>query len=213
MRSGKIKTLESLYEQLYILYKGVFRFCQKCKDPCCYGYVWLLEEEASKLYKKGAPIIEINNSVNFIHSFPSKNGKILLNQIKPPCALSKGGKCSIYKDRPLVCRFYPIDIRKRGNMFYLVIHKECPFIRKSAFLDKTTSLIYDVEQRLLKRILDTFERASELSNYPLGKESKSDYIRLLKIKKDKGGELRMSKCKAVLDSKKVKTIKVKSKKK
>lgn len=207
------KTLKSLYRYLDTLYKGVLRFCQKCKDPCCYGYVWLLKEEASRLYKKGVPIIEINDNINFIYSFRSKNGKILLNQIKPPCVLSKKGKCSIYKDRPLACRLYPIDIRKEGDTFYLVIHKECLFINEPAFLDKTISLIYAVKQQLLKRILNSFERANELSYYPLGKEPKSDYIKLLKIGKDKGGELRMSKCKAVLDSKKVKSIKVNLKKK
>lgn len=209
----KTKTLKSLYRHLDALYKGVWRFCQKCKDPCCYGYIWLLEKEAGNLYKKGVPIIEINKSVNFIHSFPSKNGKILVNQIKPPCILSKKEKCSIYKNRPLVCRLYPIDIKKQAGIFYFVIHKECPSIKKPEFFDKTVSLMYDVEQKLLKRILNTFERANELSDYPLGKESKSDYIKLLKVWRDKGGELKMSKCKAVLDSKKVKSIKVKSKKK
>jgi len=212
MRSGKIKTLKSLYKHLDILYKGVLRYCQKCKDPCCYGYVWLLREEASGLYGKGVPTIEINNKVNFIHSFPSKNSKILLNQIKPPCVLSKKSKCSIYKDRPLVCRFYPVDIRKQGESFYIVLHKECCFIKTPYFLDKIILLFYNLDTKLLKEIIDTFKIADSLSYYPFEKESKSDYIKILRICME-GGEIEMSKCKAVLDSKKVKSIKVKSKKK
>lgn len=207
----KIKTLKSLYRQLDTLYKGILPSCQKCKD-CCYGYVWLLEEEANRLYKKRVPIIEINNSINFIHSFPSRKGKILLNQIKPPCILNRKGKCSIYKDRPLACRLYPIGIRKKGSVFYVIIHKNC-LLKTSSLFDKIVSIVYSLENGLGKQILAIFDKVNGLSDYPLGKELESDYIKLIKVWENKGGELRMSKCKAVLDSKKVKSIRVKAKKK
>lgn len=209
----KIKTIKSLYRHLDTLYEGVLKFCPKCKDPCCYGYVWLLKKEACRLYKKGVPLVEINNNVNFIHSFPSKNGKILVNQVKPPCILSIKGKCFIYKDRPLNCRFYPIDIRKRGENFYIVFHKECSFIKTPRFLDKAVSLFYNLDKELFRKIIDTFREVDNLSYFPFGKESPSDYLKILEVSTKKGGGIEMSKCKAVLDSKKVKSIKVKSRKK
>lgn len=204
----KIKTLTSLYHHLDILYKKILNFCQKCKDPCCYGYVWLLEEEANRLSKKGVKIIEVNNAINFLHSFPVKNNKIILDRIKPPCVLSKNRQCVIYGNRPLFCRLYPIDIKKRGEDFYIILHKECLFIKTPHFLDNVIALFYNLDKELLGNIVGTFRVVDYLSSYPLGKEKPNSYIRVLKIKKQ-GGEIEMSKCKAVLDSEKVKVIRVK----
>ncbi len=39
--------------------------------------------------------------------------------------LKKDGKCSIYSNRPIDCRLFPIHIQKIGSKFYWIINKKC----------------------------------------------------------------------------------------
>ena len=49
------------------------------------------------------------------------------------CIFLKGNLCSIYNVRPLVCRFYPFQLRSIGSNRYVFTYtKECPGIGKGA---------------------------------------------------------------------------------
>lgn len=216
----KFKTLNKLYRELEKLYKGIYKFCKVCKEEDCKGYVWLLPEELKRFIERKIPLIEVNRRINFINSFSRKNGIINVEEVKPPCIFRRyNGKCSIYMLRPLVCRLYPLDFRSLGNKIYIVLHTDCLFVKKliktkniKEFRNEVLNIFYNCTKELLKKILKEYELVDSISKYP--KDYKhNDYIKLLKVINFKKENKNMSKCKAVLDSKKIKELRVKSKSK
>lgn len=210
----KINKLKDLYQELNKLYTNIGFYCQKCRYEDCQGYVWLLDEEPNKLKKKGVTIVRVNNELAFLDSFKrTKNNELDLNVISPPCKLkNKDGTCSIYNNRPFICRFYPLDLKILDNKYFIVLHKNCLYIeylcknsQLEEFVNKVELILNNTDKKLLKSIFDYYKKVDNITNdYNNNNEI---YIKLFKITKG----VCMSKCKAVLDSEKVEEIKVESK--
>lgn len=52
------------------------------------------------------------------------------------CVFLDGNRCSIYAIRPLVCRFYPVWLRKEGSTHTFGITDDCPGLGKGKRLDR-----------------------------------------------------------------------------
>ncbi|KKR52903.1 MAG: hypothetical protein UT91_C0037G0007 [Parcubacteria group bacterium GW2011_GWA2_40_23] len=153
--------------------------CANCQDPDCVGYVWLLKEEADSLYELGVPIIEINDGPCFIHSFPQAlGGGIDFSYRYPPCnQLCQGTRrCSIYENRPLVCRLYPLALEMQPNgMVMWVLHQDCEFVRRQKRLGLLTDfeevarrVLSRIPQVVLTKLVITYRAVYDISLFPDG---------------------------------------------
>ncbi|NIQ33341.1 MAG: hypothetical protein GTN80_06835, partial [Nitrososphaeria archaeon] len=52
------------------------------------------------------------------------------------CVFLKGNLCSIYRFRPLICRFYPFQVKLTNNKYVFTHTGECPGIGKGRNLKK-----------------------------------------------------------------------------
>lgn len=166
--------LHKLYLELNFLYRDIRSVCVACQDHDCEGYVWLLKEEASALYDLNIPIVEINESTFFIHSFEEVDGVISIEKPKPPCRLRQNGLCSIYDSRPLVCRIYPVGLVTVSDEIMLVLHKDCKFSRdikdeaKTVFIAQAIEILKKTPNDLLDEIMDTYRKVDAISAFPEG---------------------------------------------
>lgn len=177
-----IESLTLLYKQLDVLYRGIEEDCRVCKDPDCMGYVWLLREEANRLYDRGVPLVQVNNGPTFIHSFPvTSEGIPKLSEKYPPCSqlCTDSRRCSIYEDRPLVCRLYPLGLETTtdGKVVW-VLHLDCLHIRRlqergllPGFKGRARSLIDGISPQLLVEILETYQAVDAISAFPEGENN------------------------------------------
>ncbi|MEM3405955.1 MAG: hypothetical protein QW117_03230 [Candidatus Pacearchaeota archaeon] len=109
------------------IFPGISKVCKNC-NICCRTYGWLLEEEAKKFYKRGYPIINLNNSIFCIDSFKrDKKGNLILNKI-PRCRFYKKKKCLINKNKPLDCKLFPIKVRFNEDDCFLGLSLGCKYI-------------------------------------------------------------------------------------
>lgn len=179
-----IHSLSELSHRLDLLYGDITQWCDVCTDKDCGGTVWLLPEEAEKLYEMGVPIAEINDGIFFIHSFPQAGKRIIVDQPNFPCILRKSKRCSIYSERPLVCRLYPVGFAiEQGNTF-LVLYEGCLFLRElredlPIFIEKVKRLFRDLDKELLYLLTRTYSAAESISKYPSGSLR---YIKLLELR-------------------------------
>jgi len=74
--------------------------------------------------------IEVSGAEPYIYEMrKTRDGK---------CLFLKDNRCTIYRVRPLICRFYPFELRNLGNNRYIFSHtNQCPGIGKGPQL-KTT---------------------------------------------------------------------------
>lgn len=167
--------LLDLYAQLDTLYRGIFdSVCASCTDHDCEGYIWLLPEEEAALLDAGIPVVEINGNAWFIHSFPEEDGRLIIDQPKPPCILREGKKCSVYNLRPLVCRMYPVGLVTHDGKVSLVLHEDCAFTRcqdeqaKARFIREVSAVFQGLAPELTHRILKCYLDVDEVSVLPDG---------------------------------------------
>jgi Fe-S-cluster containining protein len=68
------------------------------------------------------------------------------------CVFLKGNLCSIYEIRPLICMFYPFELKEvRSNRCIFAYTDECPTIGKGRQLKR------GYFERLFKKIMETME--------------------------------------------------------
>lgn len=170
-----INTLEELYSALDSLYSNIINICTYCPDHDCEGYVWLLDQESNSLYNSGISVVEVNENIHFIHSFPEEEGMVRVDVLRPPCRLrSDNGQCSIYNSRPLVCRMYPVNILTHENKVCLVLMHDCQYSRqlegteKSRFVDRILTIFRNTSAAILLDILQTYRRVDNISAFPDG---------------------------------------------
>lgn len=178
-----IDSMEKLSRRLDVLYRGISPVCRVCNYKDCQGFVWLLPEEAERLRKRDVPILEVNKKILFIHSFPEKNGEIVVDERGFPCLLCKSKRCTVHSTRPLVCRLYPIGFATEGKRIFVVLHQDCLFVRKladgtPAFERAVEMLFADIDARLLSRIVRTYSEVENIAAYPVGR---SDYVKLFEV--------------------------------
>lgn len=111
----KSNTLKELYE----ITNGVSNklvHCDGCTKCCESGLVYVLFEEISHLSSIGVPLIKIEG----IHYIKRKS--------RGECSMldKQHSKCSIYEDRPLSCRLFPLDLFSRNGKSQWGIYDYCP---------------------------------------------------------------------------------------
>lgn len=167
-----INTLNELYSAFDSLFKGIEKDCDKCGYSRCLGYVWLLPQEADRLIEEGLEVLQVNESLFFINSFPVVERKIHIEQFKPECLFLNMGCCGIYNQRPLSCRMYPLSFSIRGDKLQLVLHLDCLYSRHrmNCRVFKRSSLIIfqETEKDLLREITETYRGVSAISKFPRG---------------------------------------------
>jgi Fe-S-cluster containining protein len=113
--------------------------CNRC-GLCCGDtehktrHILLLESEAESTSAETAlPIedfaIENSSTPPYIYEMKKPEGK---------CSFLKNNQCTIYETRPLICRFYPFELKfdqdKKTHVFKYTL--ECPTINKGKALSK-----------------------------------------------------------------------------
>jgi Fe-S-cluster containining protein len=177
-----IKTLPQFYAALDRLYRDIEQDCHDCKDLDCMGYIWLLEEEANRLYEQGIPLVQINNGPTFIHSFPSTpEGKLDVSVRYPLCSqLCTGSRqCSIHSDRPMVCHLYPLGLETASNgTVAWVLHLDCLHVRRmknrnslSEFEQRAIRIINNLSPELLDEIARAYDAVDAISSFPYGENN------------------------------------------
>jgi uncharacterized protein len=95
--------------------------CRGCTS-CCEkgGLVYVRDDELPRLKKKSVPIVAIDG-LSFIRR--KKDGSC-------PMLDRTNQKCSIYADRPLCCRLFPLDVLAAAGRLKWAISGLCPERRK-----------------------------------------------------------------------------------
>jgi Fe-S-cluster containining protein len=81
----------------------------------------VLPEEKVKLESLGVPIVTVNG-VYFIQR--AEGGAC-------PMLSKEGRRCTIYEERPICCRLYPIDLLNRKGAIEWALYEYCPIERKT----------------------------------------------------------------------------------
>jgi Fe-S-cluster containining protein len=169
-----IKDLHELHVEIDKLYKDIIRVCSSCKDHDCEGYIWLIPSEVQVLCKTGAEVVEINDNCCFLNPFDNPRPEDF-EQMKPKCRLRKKGLCSIYENRPFVCRIYPVGFFSGSDgEIQLVVHLDCEFIRGmekerlEAFCSAVAEVFDNLSDELRDGIATTYSAVDEISKYPDG---------------------------------------------
>ncbi|MEI6304748.1 MAG: radical SAM protein [Candidatus Taylorbacteria bacterium] len=174
-----IETLPQLYDVLGELYPRMELDCRECSDPDCMGYVWLLKKEAAHLYEQGVPLVQVNNGPTFIHSFPvTAQGVPDLSIRYPPCSqlCTDSRRCSIYKDRPLACRLYPLGLETEADgTIVWALHLDCLHVRRleergllPELECRVLKIIDEISPKLLEEIVETYRAVDAISSFPDG---------------------------------------------
>jgi Fe-S-cluster containining protein len=75
------------------------------------------------------------------------------------CMFLKDNGCTIYQMRPLICRFYPFELRSNNcNEYVFAFTEECPSIGKGVGLEK------DYFERLFKNAMRLMRENSETTS-------------------------------------------------
>lgn len=113
--------------------KNVRFICEKCA-LCCgdtkekVRYILLLNVEAERIAKKTS-----KNIWEFAEKVESAQPYVYLmrKNYEGKCVFLKDGLCSIYRIRPLICKFYPFQLENAKNgKFKFTYTSECPNIGK-----------------------------------------------------------------------------------
>jgi Fe-S-cluster containining protein len=108
-----------------------------------------LKNEAEKIsLQAGQPIacfsVEVNGKHPYVYEMKkSSEGK---------CVFLKNNQCSIYSSRPLICMFYPFELKfnenKESHDFEFTV--ECPGVNQGKLLDKADfKRLFDIAQERL----------------------------------------------------------------
>lgn len=113
--------------------------CNRC-GRCCgdtedtVRHVLLLKSDTNRISKETS--LDVHEFADEIVGFEP-----YIYEMKKPedgkCFFLKNNRCTIYEFRPLICRFYPFELRNLGNDRYSFAYtNDCPGIGNSSHLDK-----------------------------------------------------------------------------
>ena len=145
------KKLAEAYKLIDRLFPDISKACKNC-NTCCKTYGWLLKQEAEEFSEKGYPAVEINKNLYCFDSFiRDEKDKRIFDQI-PRCSFYRKGKCSIYNERPLDCRLYPIKVKFRQGKAIIGLSLGCKYI---------SSLVEKEREQLCYNIVKFFRKAPQ----------------------------------------------------
>jgi Fe-S-cluster containining protein len=118
--TSPLKVNKEAEETVRMLFSELLK-CQEC-GKCCnsfwFSVVPLYQSDYEKLvYHTKIPVEDIQKMTK-LTSFQGK-GVVCLKQ---PCGFLKDSKCSIYSNRPIVCKYFPMMIEKE----VIKINVSCP---------------------------------------------------------------------------------------
>ena len=142
-------------EKLRFSYPKNVRFkCERCA-LCCgdtkdrVRSILLLRIEAERISQKTLKSVDdfaekIEGFEPYVYRMKkTKNGK---------CVFLKDNLCSMYQIRPLICMFYPFELKEVGSNGYIFAYTdECPAIGNGPKLKR------GYFERLFKKIMETME--------------------------------------------------------
>jgi Fe-S-cluster containining protein len=127
--------------------------CRDCIKCCETGIVYVMLEEKERLRSIGVPLIEIDG-VHFIKR--KRDGSC-------PMLDKENKRCTIYENRPMCCRAFPLDIFSRRNKLEWAVYTYCPIDRVIPTIEKNgkpeidleviTFLTASLEQHLSEKVL------------------------------------------------------------
>lgn len=128
-----------------------FGSCSNCEANCCDGrkgtiYSQILKEEFENVYKN-FPILFIFGDLGYTKPV------VLLTNGKDFCCYQKNYMCTIYENRPTVCRTYPLS-PNLDNQIYIDI--TCPEVNKEKNLDKQKVEPLNTQHEILKNYQDKY---------------------------------------------------------
>lgn len=132
MKMNNLKSSFQLSKYRFIYPNEIIWKCQQCTLCCKDSYnhvrrIKLLKQESISLSRKiNIPIEQFATPTFdkiYSHEILKNNGK---------CIFLKNNFCKIYNNRPLVCQFYPFEMKSFENDVYQIIFsgKECTSIDK-----------------------------------------------------------------------------------
>jgi Fe-S-cluster containining protein len=151
--------------------------CAGCTKCCEKGIAYVLPEEQSRLESMDVPLIEIDG-VSFIKRKNDGSCSMLDKENR---------RCSIYEDRPLCCRAFPLDIFSRRGHLEWGVYTYCPTDRlipitragNKVALDHDVAvyLTSALEKHLTQDVLRFVEREDKIvSQVEILDEHKNDYV-------------------------------------
>ena len=138
--------------------------CNKC-SMCCKkgGLVYLMDEETTYLKALNVPILKIGG-IRFIKR--KKNGF---------CPMLIDEKCSIYSNRPLCCRLFPLDIIYFNDKLCWAISNMCPEDNKRFEINQGLSskmgfgsisrIVSFLNLHINKKLIKYFKKKEMVSQY------------------------------------------------
>jgi len=141
---------------LIVIPDGIRFLCTRC-GICCGDTdthkrkVRMTSNEATRLSKKlGLAVEEFANEVEPGTAFPYQ----MIKRQDGACVFLNHDQCSIYDDRPLVCKCYPFSIQEVSPNLYVFEPnlEECPGIGEDGELRR------DFFEKLLDEALREFQR-------------------------------------------------------
>lgn len=147
-------------------YDTYFGSCENCEAHCCkgsYGTIFsqILKEEFETIYKH-FPILFIFGSLNFVKPV------ILLSNGFDDCIYLKNNICTIYENRPKVCKTYPLSPNIDD---FIYIDSSCPQIKKG---ENKLNLDDEIFKNYSQKYIDT--------HFEFEKLSKNNFEALFSIK-------------------------------
>ncbi len=130
-----------LIEKKDFSYPNNLRFrCTKC-GICCgdtkerHRNIFLLRKEAEKIARE---------ALKPIHDFAVKSDEMkpyyykMKKEENGKCVFLKNERCTIYPIRPLICRFYPFELKVMNkNKYKFHYTDECPGLNKGRLLSES----------------------------------------------------------------------------
>jgi Fe-S-cluster containining protein len=127
---------------LEFTYPHNLRFeCNKCA-LCCGDTkdktrcILLLDSEIKEIVEKTAmPIIKFSREINGKNPYKREMNK----NPQGKCVFLKDNACTIYNFRPLICRFYPFELKFKDSQgtYEFTVTQECPMLNEGKELNET----------------------------------------------------------------------------
>jgi len=153
--------------EIYKIFEEIdFSECNGC-SKCCF-FPWLLKEEYDPHLENFGMNVKQIESTAFIMDFTA-------------CKFAECDRCHLYKDRPLDCRLFPLDIIEENGQYWWCIFTICPVhleIRK-----KLIPLIPLLENNITPEVFKQYKKQIAITKeiYPPYKNKQYEKIKKFKL--------------------------------
>ena len=153
--AGSRREISGRQEEPFSYPKNVLWECIRC-SRCCRDMaghqrqILLLPSEVSEIHKVTGVLRE-----SFVESTEAAPYHYKMVKGDGRCFFQDENTCAIYEHRPLICRFYPFSLRKKGSAYAFGVSDECPGLGNGKRLDRDFFLS-------LLRLAQTRIRATQL---------------------------------------------------